>query len=61
MIEPWKRIRSTINHSYRVFVVVLIRSADIPELIRNGKINHAIVINAFCLYFSRNPEGLRTL
>jgi hypothetical protein len=61
MIEPWKRIRSTINpHSYRVFVVVLIRSADI-ELIRKGKIDHAIVINTFCPYFPRNPEGLRTL
>lgn len=31
--------------------VVLIPLADIPQMIRKGVIDHAIVINAFCLYF----------
>jgi len=38
--------------------VLLIPIRDIPELIRKGEIDHAIVVNAFCLYFLRNPEGL---
>jgi ADP-ribose pyrophosphatase len=41
--------------------VVLLPLSEIPGMIRGGKIDHAIVINAFCLYFLRNPEGLRTL
>jgi 8-oxo-dGTP pyrophosphatase MutT (NUDIX family) len=41
--------------------VVLLPLSEIPGMIRSGKIDHAIVINAFCLYFLRNPEGLRTL
>ncbi|MBM4277291.1 MAG: NUDIX hydrolase [Deltaproteobacteria bacterium] len=39
--------------------VVLIPLDDIPELIRNGTIDHAIVITAFTHYFLRNPEGLK--
>jgi ADP-ribose pyrophosphatase len=31
--------------------VVLLPLADIPRLIREGQIDHAIVIQAFCLYF----------
>lgn len=31
--------------------VVLLPLADIPQLIREGQIDHAIVIQAFCLYF----------
>ena len=38
--------------------VVLIPLMDIPEMIRTGKIDHAIVIAAFSLYFLQNNEGL---
>jgi ADP-ribose pyrophosphatase len=31
--------------------VLLVPLADIPDLIRQGRIDHAIVVNAFCLYF----------
>jgi len=37
---------------------VLIPLVDIPELIRKGKIDHAIVIGAFTHYFLRHPEGI---
>jgi hypothetical protein len=36
--------------------VVLVPLADIPELIRQGKIDHAIVIAAFSLYFLRTDD-----
>jgi 8-oxo-dGTP pyrophosphatase MutT (NUDIX family) len=39
--------------------VVLIPLADIPELIRKGEIDHAIVISAFCWHFLHAREGLR--
>jgi ADP-ribose pyrophosphatase len=38
--------------------VVLIPLVDIPELIRKGKIDHAIVIGAFTHYFLRHPESM---
>ena len=38
--------------------VTLIPLSDIPELIRNGKIDNAMVITAFCLYFFKSQEGL---
>lgn len=38
--------------------VALIPLAEIPELIRKGTINHAIVITAFTHYFLRSSEGL---
>jgi ferredoxin len=38
--------------------VALIPLVDIPELIRKGKIDHAIVIGAFTHYFLRHPEGM---
>jgi 8-oxo-dGTP pyrophosphatase MutT (NUDIX family) len=37
--------------------VVLIPLVDIPKLILEGKIDHAMVITAFTHYFLRNPEG----
>jgi len=37
--------------------VVLIPIADIPEMIRNGKIDHAIVIAAFSLFFLQSHEN----
>ncbi|OGP74454.1 MAG: NUDIX hydrolase [Deltaproteobacteria bacterium RBG_16_49_23] len=39
--------------------VVLVPLSEIPELIRIGKIDHAIVITAFTHYFLRCPEGLK--
>ncbi|MDI7259539.1 MAG: NUDIX hydrolase [Thermodesulfobacteriota bacterium] len=41
--------------------VVLIPLSDIPELIQNGKIDHAMVITAFNLYFLKHREGLAIL
>ena len=38
--------------------VVLIPLADIPELIQKGKIDHAIVISAFCWFFLQPQQGL---
>ena len=38
--------------------VVLIPLSEIPELIRKGKIDHAIVISAFHLYFLQTQGGL---
>jgi 8-oxo-dGTP pyrophosphatase MutT (NUDIX family) len=38
--------------------VVLISLSDIPEMIRKGEIDHAIVISAFSFYFLRFFEGL---
>ncbi len=37
--------------------VALIPLADIPQLIRKGKIDHAIVISAFYWLFLQNQEG----
>lgn len=39
--------------------VVLVPLSEIPEWIRMGKIDHAIVITAFTHYFLRYPEGLK--
>jgi len=38
--------------------VVLFPLIDIPELIRKGKVDHAIVISAFYWYFLHAQEGL---
>jgi len=38
--------------------VVLVPLSHIPELIRKGKIDHAIVIGAFYQYFLQYPKGL---
>jgi hypothetical protein len=39
--------------------VVLIPLSDIPKLIQNGEIDHAMVITAFYWYFSQS-QGLKT-
>jgi 8-oxo-dGTP pyrophosphatase MutT (NUDIX family) len=39
--------------------VVLIPLSDIPVLIQNGEIDHALVITAFYWYFSQIQQGLR--
>jgi ADP-ribose pyrophosphatase len=36
----------------------LIPLSDIPEFIRTGKIDHAIVVAAFCWYLLQYQEGL---
>lgn len=38
--------------------VALIPLSEIPALIRNGQIDHAIVISAFSLYLLQNPKGM---
>jgi ADP-ribose pyrophosphatase len=38
---------------------VLVPLSDIPEMIRRGEIDHAIVISAFSFYFLRTHEGLK--
>lgn len=38
--------------------VILTPLSDIPKLIQNGKIDHAMVITAFNLYFLKHREGL---
>lgn len=40
--------------------VVLIPLPDIPDLIQNGEIDHAMVITAFYWYFSQSQQGLKT-
>jgi ADP-ribose pyrophosphatase len=40
--------------------VVLIPLSDIPELIQNGEIDHAMVVTAFYWYFFQNQQGLKT-
>jgi 8-oxo-dGTP pyrophosphatase MutT (NUDIX family) len=39
--------------------VLLIPLSDIPELIRKGEIDHAMVITAFYWYFSQTEQGSR--
>ncbi|MBS3920605.1 MAG: NUDIX hydrolase [Deltaproteobacteria bacterium] len=39
--------------------VVLVPLSEIPNLIRNGKIDHSIVITAFTHYFLRQSEGFQ--
>jgi hypothetical protein len=38
--------------------VALLPFSQIPELIRTGKIDHAIVIAAFSIFFLQTKEGL---
>ena len=38
--------------------VILVPLSDIPEMIRKGEIDHAIVIAAFSFYFLQNLEKL---
>jgi len=40
--------------------VLLVPLSDIPELIRKGKIDHAMVITAFYWYFSQTEQGLKS-
>ena len=37
--------------------VVLVPLSEIPELIRKGEIDHAIVVSAFYFYFLKFPQG----
>jgi 8-oxo-dGTP pyrophosphatase MutT (NUDIX family) len=52
------RVRDPMPDQTEDIEVVLIPLSDIPELIRKGEIDHAIVIAAFCWYFLQYQEGL---
>jgi len=54
-----KKIRDPMLDQTEDIEVVLIPLSEIPERIRTGKIDHAIVITAFTHYFLRYPEGLK--
>lgn len=54
-----KKIRDPIPDQTEDIEVVLTPLVEVPELIRKGEIDHAIVIGAFTHYFLRYPEGLK--
>ena len=54
-----RRITTPMPDQTEDIEVVLVPLDDIPKLIRNGTIDHAIVITAFTHYFLRKPEGLK--
>jgi 8-oxo-dGTP pyrophosphatase MutT (NUDIX family) len=49
-----KKIQDPVLDQAEDIEVVLIPLSDIPELIRNGEIDHAMVITAFYWYFSQS-------
>ncbi len=51
------KVRDPIPDQTEDIEVVLIPLMDIPELIRKGKIDHAIVISAFYWFFLQDQEG----
>ena len=58
LAEEIQKVSDLIPDQTEDIEVVLIPLMDIPEMIRTGKIDHAIVIAAFSLYFLQNNEGL---
>jgi 8-oxo-dGTP pyrophosphatase MutT (NUDIX family) len=52
------RVRDPMPDQTEDIEVVLIPLSDISELIRTGKIDHTIVVAAFCWYFLQYQEGL---
>jgi 8-oxo-dGTP pyrophosphatase MutT (NUDIX family) len=52
-----KKIRSPMPDQTEDIEAVLIPLSQIPELIRKGEINHAIIISAFHLYFLNFQGG----
>lgn len=56
-----KKVRNPMPDQTEDIEVVLVPLSQIPELIRKGEINHAIVITAFYLYFLQLKEGLAKL
>lgn len=55
-----KKIRDPVLDQAEDIEVVLIPLSDIPELIQNGEIDHAMVITAFYWFFSQGQQGLKT-
>lgn len=52
------KVRDSMPDQTEDIEAVLIPLIDIPELIRRGKIDHAIVISAFYWFFLHDQEGL---
>ncbi len=57
--HPVTKIREPTPDQAEDIEVVLVPLLDVPKLIQNGDIDHAMVITAFYWYFSQNPHGLR--
>ena len=55
-----KKIHDPMPDQAEDIEVVLIPLSDIPELIQNGEIDHAMVIAAFYWYFLETQKGLKT-
>ena len=55
-----QKIRAPIPDQTEDIDVALIPISDIPELIQNGEIDHALVITAFHWYFLQNQRRLKT-
>ena len=55
-----KKIHDSTPDQSEDIEVVLIPLSDIPKLIQNGEIDHAMVITAFYWYFSQSQQGLKT-
>jgi hypothetical protein len=58
MAQNITKVRDPAQDQTEDIEVVLIPLVDIPELIRKGKVDHAIVISAFYWYFLHAQEGL---
>lgn len=56
-----RKIREPMPDQTEDIEVVLIPLSDVPELIQNGEIDHAMVITAFYWYFSETQQGLKRL
>jgi len=57
LAEETQKVSDLIPDQTEDIEVVLIPLIDIPEMIRNGKIDHTIVIAAFSLYFLRTDDA----
>jgi 8-oxo-dGTP pyrophosphatase MutT (NUDIX family) len=53
-----RKARDPIPDQTEDIEVVLVPLMDIPELIRKGKIDHAIVISAFYWFFLQDQKGV---
>jgi ATP phosphoribosyltransferase len=58
MARNLKKVSNPMPDQTEDIEVALIPLPEIPELIRKGKIDHAIVISAFHLYFLQIQGGL---
>ena len=54
-----QKIRDPMPDEAEDIEVLLVPPSRIPELIRKGEIDHAMVITAFYWYFSRTRDGLK--